>query len=578
MNLRSMIEQRLAAGLRAAGADENAPALVKPSARPEFGDYQANGCMAAAKALKTNPRQLAQQVIDAVDLSDVAEKVEIAGPGFINITLSAEMLESQIRKALSDPKLGVAPAATPQIIVVDYSSPNLAKEMHVGHLRSSIIGDAMARVLEFVGHTVIRQNHVGDWGTQFGMLLAYMDTLSVGDQVDVTEKLADLEAFYRQAKAKFDQDPEFADASRRAVVELQGGNEHYLALWQRFVSTSLSHCQAVYDRLNVTLGPENVYGESQYNGDLPKVVADLEEAGLLTESDGAQCVFLDEFKGKDDEPLPVIVRKSDGGYLYATTDLAAMRYRARHLGAKRILYVTDSRQALHFAQVFAVARKAGFVGQAVSLEHIPFGTMMGPDGKPFATRTGGTLKLIDLLDEAEKRAAELIDEKSPELDARQRRQVAAVVGTGAVKYADLSQNRTSDYLFNWDKMISMDGNTAPYMQYAYARVRSIFRKGQLQETAAVGDVHIDAPAERALALKLAQLPEIIETVASDCMPNVLCAYLFELAGAFMSFYEACPVLKADEQTRTSRLMLCLVTARVIQCGLNLLGIETLEQM
>ncbi len=576
MNLRSMIEQRLSAALTAAGA-EGASALVGPAARPEFGDYQANGCMAAAKTLKTNPRQLAQSVVEAVDLSDLAEKVEIAGPGFINITLGQELLESQIRKALADPKLGVVPAE-PETIVVDYSHPNLAKEMHVGHLRSTIIGDALVRVLEFLGHRVIRQNHVGDWGTQFGMLLAYLDTLDQSTTDSLTERLADLEEFYRQAKARFDADEAFAAASRQAVVRLQAGDEHYLNLWQRFVSTSLSHCQAIYDRLNVTLQPDDVYGESRYNADLPQIIRLLDQAGLLTESQGAQCVFLEAFTNKDGEILPVIVQKSDGAYLYATTDLAAAQYRAHTLHADRILYVVDARQTLHLQQVFALADKANLVGPDCEMEHIPFGTMMGPDGKPFKTRTGGTVKLIDLLDEAQSRARNLIDEKSPDLPDDRRDDVAAAVGIGAVKYADLAHNRTSDYIFHWDKMISMDGNTAPYMQYAYARVRSIFRKGQLEETAAVGQVRIDAPAERALAIQLARLPECIQSVATERMPHLLCGYLFELAGAFMSFYEACPVLQADADTRASRLMLCLLTARVIRCGLDLLGIETIEQM
>jgi arginyl-tRNA synthetase len=413
------------------------------------------------------------------------------------------------------------------------------------------------------------------------MLVAYLKDLLADDPqgVQAGTALNDLEEFYRKAKARFDAEPAFADAARQEVVRLQAGDAAAYDMWLRFREISLRHCKQVYERLGVLLADDDVRGESFYNDGLPKVVEDLDKAGLLTESQGAKCVFLPEFKGADGEPLPVIVQKTGGGYLYATTDLAAMRFRAGELQANRILYVTDARQSLHFQQVFAVARKAGFVGEDVSLEHVPFGTMMGDDGRPFKTRTGGTVKLMDLLDEAVDRAFKLVSDKSPELPEDERRRIASVVGIGGVKYADLSQNRSSDYVFSWDKMLSMDGNTAPYMQYAYARVRSIFRKGMTASGDLAGTISLAEPPERALGLKLAQFPETIEVVARECLPNVLCGYLYDLAGAYMSFYESCPVLKAaSEDVRASRLLLCELTAQTIRTGLDLLGIQTLEQM
>jgi len=590
VNLKGELETRISEALAAAGAPPGSSALIARSNKPQFGHYQANGCMAAAKALKTNPRELAQKVVDNTDLSDIAEPLDIAGPGFINIRIRRQWLAQRLTEAESDPKLGVATPEA-QTVVVDYSAPNLAKEMHVGHLRSTIIGDALARVLKFIGHKVIRQNHVGDWGTQFGMLVQFLKDGGVyyfereidGGSVQGIDRplVSDLEVFYRQAKAKFDSDPEFADRARNRVVLLQSGDRETNLIWQSFVDESLEHCQKVYDALGVLLTREDVYGESKYNADLPKVIKDLDDAKMLYPSRGAKCVFLDEFRGKgeDGADVPLIVQKSDGGYLYATTDLAGIRYRSGVLGADRVLYVTDSRQGMHFAQVFGVARKAGFVGLEVRLEHVPFGMMLGKDHRPFKTREGGTIKLTDLLTEARQRAFELVSEKNPDIDEDRRREIARIVGIGAVKYADLSQNRGSDCVFSWDKMLSLDGNTAPYMQYAYARVKSIFRKGGMDESQAVGEIVLTEPAETNLAVKLAQLPETVQSVADECLPNLLCSYLFDLAGAFMTFYEACPVLKADDPAaRTSRLMLCLLTARTIKTGLGMLGIETLEQM
>ncbi len=576
MNLRQELERRLTDALRQAGAAEGCPAMVAPSSRPELGDYQANGVMAAAKKSKTNPRQLAEKVLAAADLADLGA-AEIAGPGFINIRIEPSVLARTLdTMALDADRIGVAAPGYRQTVVVDYSGPNLAKEMHVGHLRSTIIGDALARTLEFLGHTVIRQNHVGDWGTQFGMLIAHLKEQS---ESAARAELADLEEFYRRAKQRFDTDASFAETARTEVVRLQSGQGDALKAWNGFRDVSLRHCEEVYQALGVTLARGDVRGESAYNDDLPKVIADLDAKALLKESEGAKCVFLDQFKGKEDQPLPLIVQKSDGGYLYATTDLAGIRYRVGELRADRILYVTDSRQAGHFAYVFAVARAASFAGEA-SLEHVPFGTMLGKDGKPFKTREGGTVKLIDLLAEARTRALTLVDQKNPDLPAEQKERIARAVGIGAVKYADLSQHRTSDYIFSWDKMLSLDGNTAPYMQYAYARVRSIRRKQEEAGIASVdtASIQVAEPAERALALKLVQFDEAVQSVAAECLPNALCSYLYDLAGTFMSFYESCPVLKADEPTRSSRLALCDLTARVIQKGLELLGIEVIEQM
>ncbi|MBI2503745.1 MAG: arginine--tRNA ligase [Candidatus Latescibacteria bacterium] len=578
MTLRNMLETRLAQALQAAGAPPDAPPMLGPATRPEFGDYQGNGVMGAAKKMGLKPRQLAEQVKAALDLGDIAERVEIAGPGFINITLKNEWLSAYLGQVLADGRLGVAPAAAPQTVVVDYSHPNLAKEMHVGHLRSTAIGDALVRILEFLGHRVIRHNHVGDWGTQFGMLIAYLDHLGREGGADLSGELADLEEFYRAAKQRFDEDEDFARTAREYVVRLQGGDAHCRQVWQRFIDESLRHCEQVYARLGITLKREDVRAESAYNDDLPQVIADLQAKGLLRESQGARCVFLEEFKNKEGEITPVLVQKSDGAYLYATTDLAAVRYRAVELKADRVLYIVDARQSFHLRQIFAVARAAGFAPAHCALEHHPFGTILGKGGKPFRTREGGVVKLMAVLEEAEERALALVSEKSPELPEAERRHIARVVGIGSVKYADLSLNRTTDYIFDWDKMLALDGNTAPYLQYSYARVQSIFRKGELETLDPQARLLIAEPAEKPLALKLAQFAETLEGVARECLPNLLCNYLYELAEAFMRFYESCPVLKAQEPTRSSRLLLCQGTARTIRTGLGLLGIETVERM
>lgn len=567
-----LLDTRVRAALTATGCPD-APAVVAPAGRPEFGDYQANGVMGAAKARKINPRQLAEQVVAALDLDGIASKVEIAGPGFVNITLSPEYLASLATEALADARLGV-PRPTSQRVVIDYSGPNLAKEMHVGHLRSTIIGDALARVLRFLGHTVIAQNHVGDWGTQFGMLTAYL--IEAEKDGGETIALSDLEDFYRRAKQRFDEDGAFANTAREYVVKLQGGDAQVNALWQKFLDISLHHCEAVYERLGVALTREDVRGESFYNADLPVVVADLQSKGLAAESEGAQVVFLDEFKNKEGEAQAYIVRKQDGGYLYATSDLAAMRYRVSTLHANRILYVVDARQALHFQQLFSLSRKAGYASQATSLEHVGFGVMLGDDGKPFKTRSGTTVKLVDLLEEAEERAFALVSEKNADMPEGERRTISHAVGIGAVKYADLSKNRNSDYMFSWNSMLSFEGNTAPYLQYAYTRIQSVFRKVDVSDLQAKIVLHESA--ERLLALELARFADAINAVSREAAPHFLCGYLYDLATHFMRFYEACPVLKSDGEIRDSRLRLCQLTANTLKTGLALLGIETLDVM
>lgn len=557
---------------------ENCDPNVITASKPEFGDYQSNGVMSVAKKIGSKPRELANLVVEAIaaQSNPLIERLEVAGPGFINIHLSDAALIQRANEIEGDLGKLIPQADAPKKIVVDYSSPNLAKEMHVGHLRGTIIGDCLARVLEKQGHEIIRQNHVGDWGTQFGMLISYMRELGEA-QGDLPTQLADLESFYRAAKQRFDEDPEFANIARSSVVKLQGGDEEHLTAWQLFIDESLKHCQAVYDKLNVTLSRKDLKAESFYNKELEGVVKKLEDAALLSVSDGARCVFLPEFTGKDGEPLPVIIQKTDGGYLYATTDLAAVAYRSFTLQADRSLYVVDARQSLHFQQVFAVARAAGFASENISLEHIAYGTMMGKDGRPFKTRSGDTIKLVDLLDEAIRRAHELVAEKNPGLEDAAYSEIAEKVGIAAVKYADLSKNRTSDYVFDWSSMLSFEGNTAPYLMYAYARIRSILRK----QESGLENIQITTAteaAERNLLLKILQLPEIVDMVARDCYPNFLCNYLYELAGLFMRFYESCPILKVEPELRDSRLALSALAAATLQQGLGLLGIETLEQM
>ncbi len=576
MNIHALLVSRFSEALDKLGA-ENAPVPVARSSRPEFGEYQFNGAMALAKQLRQKPRDIAEKIVELVNLDDVASKLEVAGPGFINVHLSDAWLANQCEQALNDPRMGVAKDAE-QTIVVDYSSPNLAKEMHVGHLRTTIIGDAVVKVLEFLGHKVIRQNHMGDWGTQFGMLLAHLSDKLENQMAETA--LSDLEDFYREAKVRFDEEEGFADRAREYVVRLQGGDEQCLKLWDQFIDISIKHSEEVYDKLNVSLTREDIMGESAYNDDLANVVADLKEKGIVVEDQGAQVAFLSELADKEGKPAVYIVQKSGGGYLYSTTDLAAIRYRCGKLQADRTLILTDARQALHFKQTEIVARKAGFISDEQTYEHCPFGMMLGSDGKPFKTRTGGTVKLVELLDEAVERAGKLISERDTDLSEAELKEVADKVGIGAVKYADLSKNRTTDYVFNWDTMLSFEGNTAPYLQYAYTRVQSIFRKSGIAVADLPGAMRFTEKQEHALAVLLLQFEEVIGVVSREATPHVLCTYLYDVASAFMSFYEACPILKdgIEEDVRDSRLELAALVAKTLEQGLSLLGIETLEKM
>ena len=580
MNILQLLEDKVTAAMITAGAPEDTRALVRQSARVQFGDYQANGTMQAAKKMGMPPRDLAAKVIEALDLGTMAAKVEIAGPGFINIFLSNEWLTEQAKDVLKDEHLGADVAKKPQTIVVDYSAPNVAKEMHVGHLRSTIIGDSVVRTLEFQGHNVIRANHIGDWGTQFGMLIAHLEELQKENPEVMSSELSDLEEFYRESKKKYDSDEEFALRARGYVVKLQGGDAWCRRMWQRLVDVTMEQNQISYDRLNVSLTRENTMGESLYNEMLPGIIAELKEKGLAVEDQGAQVVFLNEYQNKDGDPMGVIVQKSDGGFNYSTTDIACAKYRYENLGADRVLYFIDARQATHLQQAWTIVRKAGFVPESVPLEHEAFGVMLGKDGKPFKTRSGGVVKLSALLDEAEERAARLIGEKNPHMDEEQKVEVIKAIAMGAVKYADLSKNRTSDYIFDWDNMLSFEGNTAPYLQYAYTRIQSIFRKAGVDTAKLEGELKIEADAEKVLGTKLMQFGEAIEQVTREGTPHVMCAYLYDLSGAFMKFYESCPVNKegVNADVRNSRLQLCALTARILKTGLGLLGINTVEQM
>ncbi|ACZ77064.1 MULTISPECIES: arginine--tRNA ligase [Dickeya] len=576
MNIQALLSEKVHQAMIAAGAPADSEAMVRQSAKAQFGDYQANGIMAAAKKLGMPPRQLAEKVVNTLQLDGIAAKTEIAGPGFINIFLDSQWLSAQLEHALAAPKLGVSPVE-PQTIVVDYSAPNVAKEMHVGNLRSTIIGDAAVRTLEFLGHHVIRANHVGDWGTQFGMLIAHLEDVQNDSTQDL--ELADLEAFYREAKKQYDDDEVFAERARGYVVKLQGGDEYCRSMWRKLVDITMVQNQRSYDRLNVSLTPENVMGESLYNAMLPDIVADLKAKGLAEESEGAIVVYLDEYKNKEGEPMGVIIQKKDGGYLYTTTDIACAKYRYEKLGANRVLYYIDSRQHQHLMQAWSIVRKAGYVPESVSLEHHMFGMMLGKDGKPFKTRAGGTIKLSELLDEAYERALTLIAGKNPEMERTELEQLAQVVSIGAVKYADLSKNRTTDYIFDWDNMLAFEGNTAPYMQYAYTRVSSIFKRAGVEESSLTQPIVLTAEHEQALATRLLQFEETVTTVARDGTPHVMCAYLYDLAGLFSGFYENCPILNADnDSTRQSRLKLALLTAKTLKTGLDTLGIQTVEKM
>jgi arginyl-tRNA synthetase len=556
---------------------------VDPAIRPSsFADFQANVALALAKRLGRPPREVAAELAGRLDVSDACEPPEVSGPGFINFRLRDDWIAAQASRMLDDPRLGLALVATPQTVVVEYSSPNIAKEMHVGHLRTTVVGDAIAHVLEFAGHRVIRDNHVGDWGTQFGMLIEYL--LDVGeDSAQASLLRTDPNAFYQAARRKFDSDPGFADRARKRVVDLQGGDPGTLRLWQEIVDLSWDYLHRIYGRLRVSLTDADIRGESFYNDLLAGTVASLENEGIAVYSDGALCAFPPGFTGREGRPLPLIIRKSDGGYNYATTDLATIRYRIDELHVDRAIYVVGSDQTLHFRMVFAVAREAGWIPPGARFEHAQVGLVSAPDGGRLRTRSGDSVQLSDLLQEAVDRARGILDElEAPtRFEPGELAAIAEAVGVGAVKYADLSTARESAYVFDWDRMISFRGNTGPYLQYATARIRSIFRRagGDADPLLRGSRVAVTAPSERALALRLLGFGAVVTAVGETAEPHRLCAYLFDVASLFTTFYEECPVLKAEpESLRAARLALCALTLSVLSTGLGLLGVPLPERM
>ncbi len=586
--LLALVTDRL--GPAFAAVAEGADPVVRPSSVAGV-DFQANGAMALAKRLGAPPAELADRVAGTVDAHEAGreagghgrmfERVEATSRGFVNLTLSGDWLAATLGATAADVRLGRRVAAPPERVVVDYSHPNVAKEMHAGHLRTTIIGDALCRLLADAGHEVLRENHIGDWGTPFGMLIEHL--VDLGEEAGLEElSVGELNTFYRQARAAFDASPQLQDRSRARVVALQAGDPDTLRLWGILVEGSMRYFAQVYARLGVLLTPGDVVGESFYNDQLADVVAELDAKGLLVESEGARCVFPPGYTNREGEPLPLIVQNSVGGYNYATTDLAALRDRFGRLHVDLALYVVGSPQAQHLDMVFAVGREAGWVPPGRRVVHVSFGNMLGADRKMFRTRGGDVVKLADLVDEAEQRAAAAVADKNPDLDATERQAVAHAVGVGALKYADLSTDRARDYVFDWDRMLAFEGNTAPYLQYAHARIHSIFRRGEVAlEDYGWGKVPVDAddPTERALAVALLELDTAVTASLDTYSPHKLCGYLFDLAAAFTSFYETCPVLKADDPAaRASRLALCAHTARVLEAGLGLLGIEAPTRM
>lgn len=583
MSLRKKIEDRFssAVGDLLHSSDVRITHLVDVASNPRFGDYQTNIAMVAAKVLGRNPNDVAAEIIERVVLNDLCdEPPTIAGPGFINMRLSGACVARELQTIARDPRLGV-PIQLEQAVVVDYSSPNVAKEMHVGHLRSTIIGDSLVRILKFLGHRVHRQNHIGDWGTQFGMLIEHM--LDQGWNVQASHTVADLNAMYQAAKLKFDSDDAFRTRARQRVVLLQAADAESLALWQLLIAESKRHFAEAYERLGVLLTEDDIVGESFYNPMLADVASSLQRDGVAVVSEGALCAFPPGFKKKDGNPLPLLIRKSDGGYGYDATDLAALYYRIHELNAQRIIYVVDARQRQHFAQLFAVAKMAGWLGNGVRAQHVAFGTILGDDGKPFKTRTGDAVTLATLLEEAVERARALIDQKDdPELGREERHQLAIAIGIGAVKYSDLASDRVNDYVFSWERMLSFNGNTAPYLQNAYVRVRSIFRRTESQDSELSADgtfIHINDPYERVLALQLVRFGEVVTSVGETLEPHRLCSYLYELASQFHQFYEHCSIIRApDSEIRAARLNLASLVARTLATGLHLLGIRAVDRM
>jgi arginyl-tRNA synthetase len=560
------------AGERAFGIDT----AVRQSDRA---DAQINGSLALAKAMGSTPREIAEKILEVDELKDICSSAAVAGPGFINLTFSNEFLARELAIASTSDKLGVASAPTSRRVVIDYSAPNVAKEMHVGHLRSTVIGDALVRMLMYVGNTVVRENHVGDWGTPFGMLIEH---LVDSGEVNAAKELSigDLDSFYRSARKKFDESEEFQKRARTRVVALQGGDAETLRLWKLLVAESTRYFQTIYETLGVLLQDSDVMGESAYNSLLPQVVQRLSDLGLLTNSDGADVVFPDGFTNRENQPLPLIIRKTDGGYNYATSDLACVIDRVERLDASLLLYVVGAPQAQHLQMVAAVAKQAGWLQAPREMVHVAFGNVLGADRKMLKTRSGDTIKLDALLTEAVERAAAAVAEKNPELSADKQLEIARIVGIGAVKYADLSTDRIKDYTFDWDRMLSFDGNTSPYLQYAHARICSIFRRANVERASVRGVTPIiEHAAEHELAMRVLQFDSALWDTLDKYSPHRLCTYLYDLASSFSSFYEQCSVLKAEsEQQRNSRLMLCDLTARVMQSGLGVLGIEAPEQM
>ncbi|BAO00561.1 ArgS protein [Candidatus Pantoea carbekii] len=577
MNIKTFILNKLTEAMIIIGASANHELDVRQSNKIQPGDYQINGIMSIAKKLGKSPYKLAQQVVQHLDLNDLASQVVITDPGFINIVLSEKWLAQQITQRFRLRRLGISMLVPSQTIVVDYSSPNVAKEMHVGHLRSTIIGDAMVRTLSFLGHNVIRANHIGDWGTQFGMLIAYMKEKEHKDYTQM--ELNELENIYRKAKKNYDEDEKFAELARKYVVQLQKGDEYCRNVWRILIDISINHNQKIYDRLNVSLTCKDIMGESLYNDMLPSIVSDLCNKGLATISNGATVIVLDEFINRTGESMGIIIQKKDGGYLYATTDIACVKYRCETLHADRILYYIDARQNQHLKQVWTIARKAGYVPKDVSLEHHAFGMMLSNNGRPFKTRKGNTIKLMDLLDEAVDRAFKLVSQKNPKMSKNQLLKLAEIIGISSVKYADLSKNRTANYIFNWDKMLAFEGNTAPYIQYAYTRAISIFRKAKIDFKNLRGEIVLSEHQERCLAICLLQFEETIMQVAQDGTPHIMCSYLYELASLFSIFYEHCPMLSINNKILSqSRLQLTALTAKTLKQGLKTLGIKTIEHM
>ncbi|MEU7749585.1 arginine--tRNA ligase [Nonomuraea sp. NPDC049158] len=568
--LTERVQQALAHAFGSEYAD--ADPLIRPS---QFADFQANVAMSLAKRLRRAPREVAEAI--AAELSDFPGTVEVSGPGFLNIALDDSWIESEATAMLDDPRTGVGYATPPQTVVVDYSAPNAAKEMHVGHLRTTIVGDSLARMHEHLGNTVIRQNHLGDWGTPFGMLIEHL--LDIGEEAAVAQLEAGMGTeYYQAARSQFDGGEEFKVRSRKRVTMLQSGDPETLRLWHVFMDATIRYFNKVYGMLGVTLTDADIAGESMYNPMLEKTCDDLEAAGVAVLSEGALCVFPPGFTGSDDKPLPLIVRKSDGGYGYASTDMAAIRYRVDDLKSDRMLYVVGADQALHFRMVFAAAKLAGWLPETVSAEHVQIGMMLGKDGRRFKTRSGESIKLMDLLQEAVDRAAAAIADRG--YDETARAEIAHAVGMGAVKYADLSVSHDSEYVFDYDRMLGFNGNTGPYMQYASARIRSIFRRAGVAPADATGRIVLGHPAERALALHLLGFGALVEQVVALSEPHRLCAFLFETASFFSTFFEECPVAKdgVDAETKAHRLALCALTLRVLETGLDLLGVPVPERM